>query len=199
GGGGGGRRGPARGGGRSAAAAGGRALGPPARTPPPPRRDRRWFDERIDLGGYAGKTVELSLDTTAEQPGRRLAGIPGWGTVRVVRETTHARQPARADAPNVLLLLVDTLRADHVGCYGAAASPTPNLDALAGSGLVFTQAIAQASWTLPSVASIFTGLHPRSHGATGKDIDEDVDAAWGFLADDVVTWAEQASHAGITT
>jgi arylsulfatase A-like enzyme len=194
-----GRRDPQRSAVRFTAAVDGRSLWTTSLNPAASRRDRRWFDERIDLGGYAGKTVELSLDTTAEQPGRRLAGIPGWGTVRVVRETTHARQPARADAPNVLVLLVDTLRADHVGCYGATPSPTPNLDALAGSGLVFTQAIAQASWTLPSVASIFTGLHPRSHGATGKDIDEDVDAAWGFLADDVVTWAEQASHAGITT
>src|SRR5262249_8541063 len=61
------------------------------------------------------------------------------------------------------------------------------------------QAIAQASWTLPSVASIFTGLHPRSHGAIGKDTDGNIDAAWGFLADDVVTWAEQARHAGLTT
>jgi arylsulfatase A-like enzyme len=163
------------------------------------RHDRRWFDERIDLGPYAGKTVELSLVTTAEQPGRTLAGVPGWGTVRLVRETARSRQPARRDAPNVLVLLVDTMRADHLGCYGATPSPSPNLDALAAGGLVFTQAIAQASWTLPSVASIFTGLLPRSHGATGKDIDTDVDAAWGFLADGVVTWAEAASRAGITT
>jgi arylsulfatase A-like enzyme len=63
---------------------------------------------------------------------------------------------------------------------------------------VFTQAIAQSSWTLPSVASLFTGLHPRSHGAIGDD-GGDADAAWGYLADGAVTWAEQASRAGITT
>jgi arylsulfatase A-like enzyme len=177
----------------------GRELWTTSVNPAASRRDRRWFDERIDLGAYAGKTVELSLATAVEEPGRTLAGIPGWGTVRLVRETALARQPARSDAPNVLVLLVDTLRADHVGCYGASPSPSPNLDALASTGLVFTQAIAQASWTLPSVASIFTGLHPRSHGATGKEVDGNVDAAWGFLADGVVTWAEQASHSGITT
>src|SRR5207247_757782 len=73
-------------------------------------------------------------------------------------------QPAAPDRPNVLVLLVDTLRADHLGCYGAGPSPSPNLDRLAERGLVFEQAIAQAPWTIPSVATILTGLHPRSHG-----------------------------------
>jgi len=97
------------------------------------------------------------------------------------------------------VLLVDTLRADRLGCYGASPSPSPNLDALAAGGLLFTQAIAQSSWTLPSVSTLFTGLYPRSHGAIGDDGDGDDQAAWGYLAGDVVTWAELASRAGITT
>jgi arylsulfatase A-like enzyme len=99
----------------------------------------------------------------------------------------------------VIVLLVDTLRADRLGCYGATPSPSPNLDALAAGGLLFTQAIAQSSWTLPSVSTLFTGLHPRSHGAIGDDGDVDDQAAWGYLSGGVTTWAEEASRAGITT
>ena len=55
------------------------------------------------------------------------------------------------------------------------------------------------SWTLPSVSTLFTGLHPRSHGAIGDDGDGDDQAAWGYLSGGVTTWAEEASRAGITT
>ena len=65
---------------------------------------------------------------------------------------------------NVVLISVDTLRADHVGAYGYARPTTPNIDALAGRGIVFENAIAQSSWTRPAHMSIFTGLHPREHG-----------------------------------
>src|SRR2546430_5626984 len=128
-------------------------------------RDRRWFDERIDLGLDAERPVEIVLETAAERPDLPPAGTPGWSRIRVVREETHERQPARPAAPNVLVLLVDTLRADRVGCDGARPSPSPTLDRLAADGLVFENAIAQSSWTLASVASILSGLHPRSHGA----------------------------------
>ncbi|TMA59964.1 MAG: hypothetical protein E6J75_02055 [Deltaproteobacteria bacterium] len=128
-------------------------------------RDRRWFDERIDLGVDAERPVEIVLETAAERPDLPSAGMPGWSRIRVVRSTTHERQPASPSAPNVLVLLVDTLRADRVGCYGAQPSPSPTLDGLAGEGLVFENAIAQSSWTLASVASILSGLYPRSHGA----------------------------------
>jgi arylsulfatase A-like enzyme len=59
-----------------------------------------------------------------------------------------------------VLLLIETLRRDHVGCYGYARDTTPFIDRLAAEGLVFEDAIAQSSWTLPSVASLFTSLYP---------------------------------------
>jgi arylsulfatase A-like enzyme len=122
-----------------------------------------------------------------------------------VREQWRDRQAASPERPNLLVLLVDTLRADVLGCYRAAPSPSPVLDALAARGLVFDEAVAQASWTLPSVASIFTGLLPQSHGVVGDsrqwgDVQPDPardDPA--FLADELVTLAEQAQRAGITT
>src|SRR5512143_4164606 len=66
--------------------------------------------------------------------------------------------------PNVLLVTIDTLRADRVGCYGYAGAATPVLDALAARGVRFTTAIAHAPLTAPSHASILTGLLPLGHG-----------------------------------
>lgn len=68
--------------------------------------------------------------------------------------------------PNVLLVVVDTLRADRVSAINPAAPATPQLDRLAADGVVFTKAHSVAPWTLPSHASILTGLFPSEHGAT---------------------------------
>jgi arylsulfatase A-like enzyme/Flp pilus assembly protein TadD len=69
-----------------------------------------------------------------------------------------------AKAPNVLLVTIDTLRADHVGSYGAPEVSTPTLDALAREGVRFQLAISASPLTLPSHASILTGLYPPAHG-----------------------------------
>jgi arylsulfatase A-like enzyme/uncharacterized membrane protein YbhN (UPF0104 family) len=75
---------------------------------------------------------------------------------------------ALTDRPNVVLVMVDTLRADHVSAYGLRPGLTPNLDALAAEGTRFDYLIGQASWTKPAAASILTGLYPGSHCAIGK-------------------------------
>ena len=67
-------------------------------------------------------------------------------------------------APNVLLITIDTLRADHVGAWGYPLPTTPNLDALAADSVVFERASAHASWTLPSLATLMTSLHTSTHG-----------------------------------
>jgi arylsulfatase A-like enzyme len=66
--------------------------------------------------------------------------------------------------PNIILVIIDTLRADHLGCYGYERNTSPNLDSLAENGMRWSRFQAQAPWTLPSTASIFTGLSPRHHG-----------------------------------
>ncbi|HXJ35539.1 MAG TPA: sulfatase [Candidatus Eisenbacteria bacterium] len=74
---------------------------------------------------------------------------------------------ARADAtrrPSVVLISIDTLRADRMRALGGRGL-MPNLDRLAAAGVLYERAIAQSSWTLPSVASFLTGLHPSRHGA----------------------------------
>src|SRR5688572_14797396 len=70
-----------------------------------------------------------------------------------------------ARRPNVVLLTIESLRTDHVGCYGGERPTTPALDALAAEGVVYERAHAVTSWTLASHASLFTGLYPTVHRA----------------------------------
>jgi len=67
--------------------------------------------------------------------------------------------------PNVLLITLDTTRADHLSCYGYFRQTSPNLDKLAAESVLYRKAIATSSWTLPSHASLFTGKFTSSHGA----------------------------------
>ena len=76
-------------------------------------------------------------------------------------EVTEARVNAR---PDLLFLLVDTLRADHLGCYGYGPDTSPTLDSLAASGVLFERAYAQWTRTAPAHATIFTGRFPHDHG-----------------------------------
>lgn len=74
------------------------------------------------------------------------------------------REPATLAGSSVVLVTIDTLRADRVGAYGYPPATTPNIDALARSGIRFDNAMAGAPLTLPSHATILTGRHPHRHG-----------------------------------
>src|SRR5262249_46012523 len=74
------------------------------------------------------------------------------------------KPPARPSSPNVVLITVDTLRADHLGCYGDAQIATPNIDKLATEGVRFKTVVTAAPLTLPSHCSIMTGAYPTFHG-----------------------------------
>ncbi len=93
-------------------------------------------------------------------------------------------EPAR---PNLVILLVDTLRADHLGYAGYTRPASPRVDALAAESFVFLAHHANASRTGPSVATLFTGLHPRSHGVlnplTSWDAKGTLDASQRTLAE----------------
>ena len=85
-----------------------------------------------------------------------------------------AATPQKKASPSVILVTIDTLRADRVGCYGAADIKTPTIDGLAHDGIVFERAIAQVPLTWPSHAAILTGLYPFQNGAqdfTGQPLD----------------------------
>ncbi len=75
--------------------------------------------------------------------------------------------------PNVVLVIVDTARADHWSCYGYPRQTTPQIDAFAAQAIRFTQAYSVSTWTLPAHASLFTGLYPSSHGATQEHLQLD--------------------------
>src|SRR5690606_24244741 len=84
--------------------------------------------------------------------------------------------PAPVSPPNVLLLSVDTLRADRLGCYGNALQFTPNLDRLASGGLLVRDAVCEIPLTGPSFGSMLSSRYPRSTGVTrnGLPMPEDV-------------------------
>jgi arylsulfatase A-like enzyme len=92
--------------------------------------------------------------------------------------------------PNLLLVSIDSLRADHVGCYGYPRPTTPTLDALAEGGVRFETATSTTSWTLPSHAALFTGLPDSSHGLVDNGL---------RLDDGHLTLAETLREAGYET
>jgi arylsulfatase A-like enzyme len=94
-------------------------------------------------------------------------------------------------APSIVLIVIDTLRADAVSSYGEVAGTTPELDALASSGLRYERAYAPAPWTLPSHATILSGLEVEQHrvGTSTRNV----------LPEQVVTLAERLSAAGYDT
>lgn len=67
-------------------------------------------------------------------------------------------------APNIVLIMIDTLRGDHVSCYGYPRRTTPRLDALADESTLYATTVSPGAWTPPSHASIFTGTYPSRHG-----------------------------------
>ncbi|HEX4960576.1 MAG TPA: sulfatase [Thermoanaerobaculia bacterium] len=78
-----------------------------------------------------------------------------------------SKPPVAQPARHVLLVTIDTLRADALSCYQPQAPGTPALDALAGDSVTFRQARSAAPWTLPALASVMTGVSPQVHLATG--------------------------------
>ena len=91
---------------------------------------------------------------------------------------------------NVILISIDTLRADHLGTYGYYRNTSPNIDKLALKSILFESAISQETWTIPSHISIFTSLYPLSHKVLGLH---------DFLNTDVSTLPEILKSDGYAT
>lgn len=103
--------------------------------------------------------------------------------------------PADPSGPNLLLITICTLRADFLGAYGHPGGNSPNIDRLAGSGVLFERALTQAPWTRPSIASLITGIYPRT-----LDVEERENRLNDRLLDDrFETLAERLSAAGYST
>jgi arylsulfatase A-like enzyme len=138
-----------------------------------------WEDADIDLAPYAGRTVKLVLRTDAGRA--EAAGL--WANPLVTTRAPKSR-------PNILVYMIDTLRADHASLYGYRRDTTPFMRNLGASGVVFDDCQAQASWTKPSVASLLTSLYSYTHG-----IFNDYDT----IPRGAATLAEQLRAAGYVT
>lgn len=91
--------------------------------------------------------------------------------------------------PDILFLVLDTQRLDRLSCYGYPRPTSPHLDAIAAQATRFTQAVAAAQWTVPSHASMFTGLYPSEHTMV---------QSYSVLPDSLPTLAERLAG-GATT
>lgn len=96
----------------------------------------------------------------------------------------------RITRPNILLIVLDTVRADRLGCYGYDLNTTPNIDAFAADALLFEYAIAPGVWTVPTHASLFSGLAPAAHQATNRR---------PYIDTEIVTLAELMQSKGYET
>ncbi len=138
--------------------------------------DEQWHDATIPLDALAGRSGSIELGTTAVR-GR----LPPPSDVYWTPPTIES--PGPASGLNIILISIDTLRADHLGCYGAGRDTSPNLDRLARDGVRFRQAIAPSSWTLPSHASMLTGLNPSHHEAVGYSLNTHLSDQYPTLAE----------------
>lgn len=157
------------------------------------RPDRRsWRPLDIAVGGAR----KVTLRTTLEAPGRdTVAPAQPLDAAFALLELAVPEQvhphPASSSHPNVLVILIDTLRPDRLGVYGYARDTSPVIDGLARRGTVFEQAYAPSSWTWPSTASLLTGQAPPEHGLES--------AQSCFLSDELTTLAEALRSRGLAT
>jgi arylsulfatase A-like enzyme len=153
------------------------------------------FSQSVPPNRYASEIVIIGWNSKRAKVARTR-----WLAVCAAGLVVFAASGARAGPPNVLVLLIDALRADHLGCYGYPHPTSRNIDALAAQSVVFDNMFAQSPWTKPSIPSLFTSLYPIQHGVyegeahtASGDLESDV------LSDDYTTLAEVFQANGYET
>jgi arylsulfatase A-like enzyme len=128
------------------------------------RRDG-WIEADVSLEAYAGREVELFFKTSRSHlglhPPSPSSDLAVWAHPKVWIPRSDGD---RETAPDVILVTVDTLRADHLSSYGHARNTSPSIDALAADGILFENAFTTVPRTTPALASLMTGDYPRKHG-----------------------------------
>ena len=145
--------------------------------------DRGWQETEVDLSPQAGAELRLLLAARTAERGR--ASLPVWARPALIDDTS-----AGAARPGIILLSLDTLRADHVSAYGYARRTTPALDRLAASGVLFEQAVAPFPSTTASHMTMLTSLLPCAHGVLGPG---------SLLGQGIPTLAERLAAQGYAT
>jgi len=131
-----------------------------------------WLHNSLELPGFTAKDVRLVFSVRRPVHARGPASEACCAAWIYPHFEAPAPLPQR---PNLVLISLDTLRADHLGCYGYQRPTSPAIDAWAAEGTRFAHAVSQAPWTAPSHMSLFTGLYPtthqvNSHGAVVRHI-----------------------------
>ncbi len=143
--------------------------------------------------GFARRKI-IALTASAALVLGLIFLVPGdiAGLIDVAESPTPAAAAPRADAasPNILLIVLDTVRADRMSVYGYSRDTTPFLSAWARESTVYDRAVSPAPWTLPSHASIFTGQYTAVHQATNEH---------PYMRDEMVTLAEILADKGYAT
>ena len=145
-------------------------------------KERRWADHEIDLGAFAGRSVRFRFESHAEpdDPSRPLI-YPVWSDPTLLVADRSASRPR-----NLIIISLDTLRADRLGCYGYQRPTSPAIDRLlAARGTLFTNAFSQFPSTAGSHMTIFTSLYSCVHQVKGDDL-----TGKEYLRPDVQTLAD---------
>jgi len=167
---------------------------------------------RIDMTGENTNTVSVPLPRQ-DRALRKKIVLPRAGTYRISLSVTneftwkqfkiHMKKPGidqaaalpsgrkkLPDKSDILIYVIDTLRSDHLGCYGYSRNTSPNIDRFAEDNTLYLNAYTPASWTRPSGASIVTGLLPRNHNTMSRK---------QKLTDEFITLAEMLQAQGYHT
>jgi len=101
--------------------------------------------------------------------------------------------------PNILVIVIDTLRADHLGYNGYERDTSPNIDKFAKENLIFKNAMSTSDWTPPSIASMFTGFYPTTHGMMPPKSEDKLKVRSSKVPAELETLAEVLQKNGYTT
>ena len=160
----------------------------------PEGQERFALTFQAGLEGEAPRPGQAGVRLSAILEGDRLTASPSPTSPSPTSTPTPTGSPpiaaVPARAPSLVLIVIDTLRADRLSVYGHPHPTSPHLQALARDGVVFDKVTAQAPWTKPTVASLITGLEPSQHRA--KDFGDHLDGS-------LVTLAETLKGAGYQT
>ena len=164
-----------------------------------------WLDRRVNFAAWRGRDIVLSFAARPETPSAAGAWMEkvqiAWGNPRILDEAVHV--PGTGDRPSVVFVLVDTLRRDYLGTYGFEEDISPNVDWLANESVIFDNAFSQAPWTKPSIATLFTSVHPDVHGLDNHGglfgERENEFLSTGLLSQDAITLAEVFAKHGYRT
>jgi len=140
------------------------------------------------ISARAGRRILQGLSLRLSIP---VAGLLVLISVWMMMRGTGPSGPGSAEVgPHILLVVLDSARQDRFSCYGYGRETTPFLKSFSEGATLYREAISAAPWTMPSHASLFTGLYPTAHGMTWRNLD---------LGDDLTTLAEFLASKGYRT